>query len=225
MGTLFKNDLTYLKKDPMTLICLFIPVIMLIAYRVVLIRLNFLQSFLPYIKYLFVAMLVITSGMGVGFRVLDDKDENMLRFYAISPIGLKGYFFYRVIVSLGISLIGSLTLILGIDISLNSLGKIMIILQILLLTPLALGVLTIVCKNKIQGLTFMKFSSLILIVPFLRILGESTFTKWFFIVPSDTLYCLMLKEQVEIGTYSLSLIVLLAIEVWLFGSKMKKIID
>lgn len=206
---LLKNDIAYLKKDPMTLICLLIPILMVVFYRLIIVRLEFLDEFLPYIRYLFISMVAITSGMGVGFRVLDDKDEHMLTFYAVSPIGILNYYRYRLGISLGISLIGGAILISGLELDILWIQKLVVFGVILLLTPIGMGILMLICKNKIQGLTFMKFSSLILIVPLFHALGESRLSILLHLMPTDLLYHIIVGEQVKVDIYVITFIELI----------------
>lgn len=222
MNVLWQNDKAYMKKDPMVLICLSMPILMLIFYKVILIRIEILGPYLKYMEYIFIGMTALSSGMGIGFRILDDKDEHMLKFYAVSPIGLNGYFKYRTVCSMGFTLIGISLLLIG----MNSFGgkSLWIILQSLLLAPFAMGSLAMLCKNKIQGLTCMKLISIILFVPFIRLLGDSPYHKLLYLLPNDSLYCFIVEGSIPISGYIVNIILVLSILYWLFKIKVRSLL-
>lgn len=222
MNVLWQNDKAYMKKDPMVLICLSMPIFMFVFYRLVLMKMEIVVPYLKYIEYIFIGMTALTSGVGVGFRILDDKDENMLKFYAVTPIGLSGYFKYRILCSMGFTLIGISLLLFGMNrFDENTLW---IIIQSFLLAPLAMGGLAVLCKNKIQGLTCMKLISLILFVPFIRLLGDGPYYKLLYLLPNDSLYCFIVEGSMPAMMYMFNIALVLMMLYWLFKIKVKSLL-
>ena len=51
--------------------------------------------YLPWVAGLVSALVPFIPGTGVGFLILDEMDQGLVRFYSVSPLGLRGYMLYR----------------------------------------------------------------------------------------------------------------------------------
>lgn len=201
---LLSNDLKYMKKDPMIWLLLLMPIIMVAFYKGVLVNIAFLKPYLIFFRYMFITMVPIFVGVILGFRVLDEKDEHMLSFYAVTPITIRGYFSYRVLFTMGLGLVESAVIVLALSsFSYVSLG---IILQGATLAPLSAMMMSILCKNKIQGLALSKATGMIILLPMLRQLGENKLGWILKMLPHDYLYQIIVQGNISIVGYGIYIV-------------------
>lgn len=185
-SNLILNDIKYIKKDPMIWFSLIAPVLLVFIYKFIILNLDFLIPYICVINYGFIIMTCLLSGMVFGFRFLDDKDENMLSFYCVSPLGIRGYISYRMILTgifgaFGTIIVGGLAI--GIT---NNIG--IIIIQAMLLSLIIFLIIGIFGKNKIQGLTLTKIVGMVIMLPALKVIGENKFDRLFIAIPSYNVF-------------------------------------
>lgn len=115
----------------------------------------------------------ITTGTLVGFVILDEKDEQVLSYLAITPLSRALYLSYRLITPLLVTLcIGALAVfITGIPLPLKYLllGLCIAALEALICSLL----LASFAQNKVEGLAYSKLLGVFLLGPFIERLGES----------------------------------------------------
>lgn len=201
--TLVKNDLVYMRKDPMMWLIIMMPIAMISFYYIVM---NYFLILVPYkgiLKYMFITMAGSLSGIVFGLRILDEKDEQLLSFYAVTPLTLRGYFLYRAVLSFGISTAVSAMISVGI------MGKIVFSVSIYIgglsvLITLGMGSLA---KNKIQGMILAKLIGLLVALPCIRQLGENRLDSILIVLPWDLLYKILALGTWQIKQYLLYIIV------------------
>ncbi len=142
----------------------------------------------PHVGFIHAYLLLFPGmmlGMAAGYVLLDERDEQVLAWFSVTPLGKNGYLKYRLLspVVLSVAYALALPLILGLGIG-----------TALVLIPAAfLGGLQVMffilamgafAGNKVEGLALAKFLSVIYVLPVAAyILGEPW--KWvFLLVPS-----------------------------------------
>ncbi|MDF2613420.1 MAG: transporter permease [Clostridia bacterium] len=188
-----KNDIKYMEKDPMVWMIFITPILFSIIYRAVIVRLKFLDDYHRVFQYIFVVMIPFLIGMALGFRMLDEKDENMLSFYAVSPLGLSGYIKLRMVMSI-ILVIVSMAII-GLFGVVPRAYLLLVSLEAVLLAPLVFLILGVIGKNKIQGLTLVKIMGMFFMVPVLKVIKDNPLDKIFVFVPSYNIFQLIVREE------------------------------
>ena len=202
ISTLLKNDIKYMKKDPMMIMTLFLPFILIIVYQgfvngLPIIFEEIVKSYISFyekpLQYVMITMGSSMPGVVMSLRILDDKDEHMLAFYAISPLRLSGYFLYRSIGSSIVSFLAAIIACLGI------MGSVPIVFvgyvtALGVLLTLTIGILA---KNKLQGMVCMKLTGIVVILPCIRLLGENEMNWILKCQPWDYAYQLMMQEGVN----------------------------
>lgn len=202
ISTLLKNDIKYMKKDPMMMMTLFLPFILILVYQGIVngLPIIFGETVKPYIsfyekplQYVMITMGSSMPGVVISLRILDDKDEHMLAFYAISPLRLSGYFFYRSIGSGIVSFLATIIACLGIMGSVP-IGFVGYVTALGVLLTLTIGILA---KNKLQGMVCMKLTGIVVILPCIRLLGENEMNWILKCQPWDYAYQLMMQEGIN----------------------------
>lgn len=213
---LLKNDLKYMKKDPMMIVTLLLPFILIGVYAGIIrgLPIVFGEGAVKYInlyskplQYVMITMGSSMPGVVMSLRILDDKDEHMLAFYAVSPLKLSGYFLYRSIGSAVLSFCAVVIACLGIMRNIPIIYALYMTALGLLLT-LAIGGLA---KNKLQGMVCMKLTGIVVILPCVRLLGENEMNWVLKYQPWDYAYALIMRENIDIGTCMLYVIAVLAL--------------
>jgi fluoroquinolone transport system permease protein len=102
----FKTDLKQITRDEVTGILLFAPLLMVVVFKLLLyFMVPFLQSktgfdLAPYYGYVISVLLILSSGvLGIvtGFLMIDDRDGGITELMAVTPLGLGGYMFNRLL--------------------------------------------------------------------------------------------------------------------------------
>ncbi|HEX3077985.1 MAG TPA: hypothetical protein VHQ24_14085 [Lachnospiraceae bacterium] len=181
---LIQNDLRYMRKDPMMWAILILPIGMVSVYHIAMGLIPGLEEYSGIVKYLFLTMGGCIPGSLLGLRILDENDEHILPYFAVTPLTLKGYYSYRGMVSLIIGLVEVTIISIGITNSLN-------LFIVLYLAILSVGMTYLVggvAKNKIQGMVSLKLFSLIFVLPCIRLFGENRFETLIRFLPWDYVY-------------------------------------
>ena len=192
---ILKNDIKYMKKDPMIAMVFAAPVLFAVFYRVIILRFDLLIPYRSVFQYIFAVMLPFMIGMVLGFRMLDEKDEHMLSFYAVSPLGLRGYILLRVIMGI---VLGALTIW-----AVSLFGVVpkeywfFISVQVVLLAPLVFLILGVIGKNKIQGLTLVKIVGMLFMLPVLRVIKDNPLDYLFMFIPSYNVFELIVRKSFD----------------------------
>ena len=115
-------------------------------------------------------MLLIPFLVGtlIGLLILDDRDEQMLIFYSVMPLGQWGYLMYRLASPVIISVI--FFFLLGLYNGIMYLEPFQLILAVVLLTfleaPLVALFMVNLASNKVEGLAVTKGIGVLLAIPF-----------------------------------------------------------
>jgi fluoroquinolone transport system permease protein len=126
----------------------------------------------------------IMLSMFAAFIILDEQDENVLTYLAITPLTKKGYLIYRLGAPVSIStLLAIVALFLAGYESIISPALGVVILLISFEAPLVALFIAGIAKNKVEGLAIAKVASILLLTPFFYYFVEGSWKYLFGIIP------------------------------------------
>lgn len=212
--TLIKNDMTYIKSDPMVWMTLCMPVLMIIGYYVLTGYFDFIASYKVPLSYLFINLMPMTAGSVLGLRILEEKDEQLLSYYAITPLTLRGYFIYRSMLSFSISFIGTTIICIGI---MRTVPILLVFYESLIgvLCTFAIGR---IAKNKIQGMVLFKPLDSLALLPCIRLLGDNAYDGLLKIMPWDYSYRMIVESNGSILQFMIYVLGIAILGGYLVGS-------
>ncbi len=133
---------------------------------------TFIMSFLAFLTPGFV-------GMVMGFILLDERDEDILSYMAVTPLSKSGYLFYRIVSQMIISFL--LMYVILFIAHLTPVPVIRLIpvgLMASLEAPIMALFLAAFANNKVEGLAVYKLTSIIFLAPFV---GYFVKSNWAFL--------------------------------------------
>lgn len=162
-------------RDSFMLFILSIPILIAVLFRIVMPILNgyFLEYFSLSDYYNFVTIFIIVmgpmmSGMVIGFNLLDDRDENILTYMAITPIRKEGYLLFKVFAPMLAVFGQSIMILLIFNIgNIYVLKLIPLIMICALETPMYALLMASYASNKVEGLALGKLMGISLMGPFI----------------------------------------------------------
>ncbi|MFD0714797.1 hypothetical protein [Paenibacillus sp. GCM10027626] len=172
---LLRGDLRQLAYDPMLIFFLVAPLMLIAAvslgipaFAVLLQREAGFDLIAYYPLVLNVALLMIPLILGVmnGFLLLDERDEKLIDYFAVTPLTKTGYIAYRLLLPISLSFIYVFLLL-----ALNGLvpvraGSFLLTMPVLVLeTPLVTLFMAAFAANKVEGLALSKGLGILLFVP------------------------------------------------------------
>lgn len=176
-------DLKNISRDSTLILLLLAPVLILfflslglpLISGVLLEKYSFdLSIHYVFILSFFCLMPSMLFGLLVGFTILDERDEEIITYIAVTPLGKKGYFIYKILFSSLLSLIFFFIMINTAGLSYMSLQySIGIALMVALEAPIHAIFLAAFAENKVEGLAFSKISGLMFIAPFVAYFVKS----------------------------------------------------
>jgi fluoroquinolone transport system permease protein len=191
---LSSNDLRQIRRDPMLMAVLFGPILLMILVRYGIPEIDKLTlkhfefSMLEYdmlILGFFMLLIPFLVGILVGLLILDDRDEGMIVFYSVTPLGRKGYLMYRLASPVFLSAI--FTFLMGWFNGIAYIEMAKLLASVLLFSleaPLIALVMVSMASNKVEGLAVTKGLGVILAFPFLVHLVHSSWIWAGSIIPT-----------------------------------------
>jgi fluoroquinolone transport system permease protein len=181
--TLSLGDLNNIRRDGILILSLLGPILLapllrfgLVPFTGLLQGLVGLDLSLHYpIIVSFLALLTpMLVGILAGFLILDERDENILTYYAITPLTKTGYLFYRTLapVVLGFGMTYLLIAFVGLT-ELNYLRLFPVIFMASLEAPMLALFLGTFAANKVEGLAVSKAMGITFMAPLAGYLVES----------------------------------------------------
>lgn len=173
--TLLKGDIKNMKRDIVLGATIAAPIIMafflrfIVPFAVQILRekLAFdLTPFYPLLIGVFLMLVPLLTGCMTGFVLLEDKDEKMLMYYAITPLGREGYLKYRIISPMLVSTILSFFLVYFSNmISISFIKLVPIIFMASLEAVMIALFLGAFGENRVDGLAMTKALGVLIVVP------------------------------------------------------------
>lgn len=229
---LFFGDMKNISRDSMLLISIFAPFILAFAMRPglsfareILIReLSFDLS--HYYKLIMSVLILITPmmmGMLSGFLILDERDENILTFYSVTPLSKSGYLFYRVAMPTVISFLLSFFVFYFIGIVEC---RIELLIPVLLLcaleSPMMALFLGAFASNKVEGLVLTKAFGILFIAPIAGYFIKSNWQYAAAIAPTYWVSKALLTGAETSGSYWIFIVVGTAVHLLIIGLLVKR---
>lgn len=172
---LTRADGKHLLRDPMLALSLAAPLLLIVLLRFGapllfgLVKEKVGIDLIPYTDLLLVIALLLVAlmeGILTGLLMLDERDEQLLSYYAVTPLTKSGYALYRLTVPFILGIIGGIGLLLFSG--LYS-GPLMEAVPILLLAaaggPLYALALAAIAANKVEGLALSKVIGAMVLLP------------------------------------------------------------
>lgn len=171
---LIKSDFKIISRDPMLIMCLFAPVLLILVAVLLLPILSNLSkeylsfsidAYLPIIKLFLFPLTPMLFGLIYGFILLDERDSGIISYLEITPLGKSGYLLIRILIPVILSLItGFLYLyITGFTSQLSVLKLILLSIIVSTQAPLMLLFLGAFASNKVEGIAISKGFGIIML--------------------------------------------------------------
>lgn len=226
--TIFKGQVRSLFRDPMALFMSFIP---LILYFIVKFGIPALSLYVDkwvdlvphyaFIHLIFYMMTPTMLGIVLGLLLMDERDMDVLSFIDITPFKLSNYIIFKSVIGclIGFFVNLLLALFIGDGITLNI---IFTLLLASLLVPFFAFFIFAFSKNKVEGLTFGKLSTFVIIGAIVPYFSDSVFVNLLGVLPSFWIYKIFYSEnQVLSLIFFLIGITVTLIYIWLLKVKSK----
>lgn len=176
-AALVKGDFINIVRDPMLRLFIFMPLFIPLLFRILvqngsrLLREYTGFELSPY--YLLIVSIVILMaplilGTAIGFVLLDERDENILSFIAVTPLGKRGQLAYKLSIAVLISFICTyLSLFLTGLVEILPVHLLPVALMAALEAPFITLFITAFASNKVEGLVMSKATGLLMTGPLL----------------------------------------------------------
>src|SRR6056297_2831096 len=169
-------------RDSFMLLILGIPLFMATLFRFVMpVAQGYLIDYFHLSNhYTFVTLFILTmapmmSGMVIGFNLLDDRDENILIFMAVTPIRKEGYLLFKVFAPMLAVFVQAFFIVLIFNLGeMNFLCLLPLIAVLALETPMYALVMASIASNKVEGLAIGKLMGISVAGPVFAYI----FTAW-----------------------------------------------
>lgn len=169
------GDLRNIGRDLILSISLFAPLLLTALLRFVIpvvnqyLLLNFDFNLTPHYPFILSFTLLLTPllvGTATGFLILEEKDENLLRYFTITPLSKDGYLSYRLLSPMVLSTLLSFVILYFTNlIKINHALTIPIVIMAALEAPLMALILGTFAENKVEGLAISKAMGLFFAAP------------------------------------------------------------
>ncbi|WP_244908098.1 hypothetical protein [Paenibacillus campinasensis] len=173
---LLRNDIRQMLKDPMLLASVIGPLAVFVFVRYLFRPLSVwveeryafdMMSHAEFAAMLLLTVIPLLAGVMTGLLMLDERDENLIAYFAVTPLTRKGYYRYRLLLPSGLAcLMSAVYLLFGgiVDVRVEMLYP-------LLLTsaeaPCIALFLAAFAANKVEGLALSKLCGLLFVGPVL----------------------------------------------------------
>ncbi|MFD2169899.1 hypothetical protein [Tumebacillus lipolyticus] len=169
------GDARQVVRDPVLLMSMLAPLLMALVIRLGVPFADGLAeerigiSLLGHEPFLISFLLSATPlmlGLLIGFLLLEERDEEMLAYLAITPLGKIGYLCYRLISPVLLSVIFSLIgfLVAGVEAP-DALHLWPVLLMLALEAPLLALMMGVFAGNKVEGLALSKAAGVLFVAP------------------------------------------------------------
>lgn len=168
-------------RDPVLFISVVVPICLMLTVAKGVPLFEKITSFpisphLPYLLSIFLLMTPITIGMMLGMFMLEERDERMVMYLAITPLGRGRYVVFRIGLPLLIAMVLSVLLVIAFPApSLHRWEVFLFILTSTLETPLMALAMLSFASNRLEGLAVAKMLNFVLLPSFVLYFLP---TKW-----------------------------------------------
>lgn len=187
-----RNDIRQIVRDPIMLVLLFMPLILVVVFKLLVVFLLPVIINLtgfnpgPYYVYLLAFTLLLSAGMlGVvtGFLMIDERDGNIAELMAVTPLGRTGYLVNRLSFAALLSIVYSFLAVYVLNICPVTLHTAIMLAGLMALYTAIFGLILFnSADDKVKGLTFAKGLNALAFFAFTDLFGLQWLTviSWLF---------------------------------------------
>mgnify|MGYP006299978869 CR=1 FL=1 len=166
-----KNEFKNWLRDPMMRFMLFYPILFGIIGRYILPMVAensgfSIDMFADFILVFLTLMIPVIYGAVIGFSILDDRDDNVLKSVKVTPLSIDQFLSFRMIIAVVLTVIACIYVIWFSNIAeISFLNMVLISILAALAAPVSGLFINAFASNKVEGFAIMKGSGAILIFP------------------------------------------------------------
>lgn len=191
---IFKGQVRSLFRDPMALFMSFIP---LILYFLVKFGIPLLAAYIRkwvdlvphygFIYFIFYLMTPTMLGIVQGLLLMDERDMDVLSFIDVTPFKLNNYILFKSVIGCFSGFIVNFLLayFIGAEISLN---LVLTLVLASLLVPFFAFFIFSFSRNKVEGLTFGKLATFVIVGAVVPYFSKSIFVNLLGFLPTFWMY-------------------------------------
>ncbi|WP_027084497.1 hypothetical protein [Cohnella panacarvi] len=171
---LLLGDIRQLLTDPMLMSSLVGPLMLIIIARLGFPILSdwlvqdydfLLDEYISFAAVFLLIVIPMLPGSMSGLLMLDERDENMVTYFGVTPLARAGYFRYRLLLPSLLTFLLSVLFILLSGITEIQPENIYTVILLVLEAPILALFLTAFAANKVEGLALSKASGLLFVGP------------------------------------------------------------
>ncbi|WP_078553881.1 hypothetical protein [Bacillus alkalicellulosilyticus] len=169
------SDIKNVRRDPMLLMVVFGMAMIAIVFKIVppilsewlLLQFQFdLTSYFDLLTVFILQLVPLLIGTLAGFMLLDERDENLISYYAVTPLQKSGYLVVRLVLPYVCTVLMCVFMFYFTNlINLRAVVVIPLTLLVGLLTPLITLFLGTFAANKVEGLALSKGAGIVILAP------------------------------------------------------------
>lgn len=187
------SDFKLIFRDSSLRIFLLLPVLVFLVVELVLPRLisqyEIVNEYAPYVLMAATIQVPQMFGLIYGLVFIDEKDTQVAKVYGVLPISKLGFALARLLIPALVSAsIAFLLLLTQPFYELSLLANVLLCVLIGILTPIYPLGLSILSKNKLEGMTWIKGFSIILVLPLVAYFIPSAFSPIFAVFPTHWIF-------------------------------------
>lgn len=165
------GDTKQIARDPMLLMTMIGPFVLGLAFRYGVPAVETwlsvpLSGHAVFLMSVTLAVIPAMIGMLVGFMLLEERDEDVLAFLAVTPLSKTGYLWYRMSMPVVVSFLLSFVVLWITGLVPPSFFKMIPVVGMLALeAPIIALMMAVLAGNKVEGLAVSKVSGVLLMAP------------------------------------------------------------
>lgn len=169
------RDLRDIGRDPMLLVAMVGPLMLAVVIRF---GLPFLSELLEvrfgwglmehegFFACMLLSVVPLMLGMLIGLVLLDERDEDLLSYFAVTPLMKKGYLIYRLGSPVVLSFVLSLVALGAAGLTgYSAMQTLPAVVMLALEAPMVALLMAVVAGNKVEGLAVAKACGVLLLAP------------------------------------------------------------
>jgi len=203
------SDFKLIFRDPSLRVFLFLPILILgVVYVFLPYLAHRFEEVMPYVPYVLMAS-TVQAGTMFGFVYcmvfIDEKDTQVARIYGVLPMSRANFTALRLLIPMVVATLFTLVLLLIQPFySISMLASFLVALSTSILVPIMALSISVLARNKMEGMTWYKIINLVVTVPLVAFFVPD-FQMYFGVLPTYWAF-VSLGDIIENGI-SISLLV------------------
>jgi fluoroquinolone transport system permease protein len=171
---LLRSDIRHLAKDPMLMACLFGPLAIIAFARYAFwplaewVKEQYafdLTAYTGFVAFVLLTTIPLLTGVMTGLLMLDERDENLIAYFGVTPLTRRGYYRYRLLFPSLLALLSSGLYLLASGMTEIRVESMYTLLLLALEAPCIALFLVAAADNKVEGLALSKLCGLLFVGP------------------------------------------------------------